>query len=115
MLVLKQKPRRRGIRAYALSAGKCLKDSLLRPSGKILADDYLLENCGARRAALRPYCFLPYGRKLLILLGFLGFHASVNPSVHPFRILFGVAPFFGANALFTTEDNSLGLLYFTLA
>ena len=73
------------------------------------------ENWGARLAALRPYCFLPYGRKLLILLGFLGFHASVNPSVHPFRILFGVAPFFGANALFTTEDNSLGLLYFTLA
>ena len=38
-----------------------------------------LENCGARRAAFKPYCFLSYGRKPLILLGFLGFRASVNP------------------------------------
>ena len=80
----------------------------------VWAVDYRLLNCGARRAALRPYCFLSYGRKPLILLGFLGFRASVNPWVHPFRVLFGVAPFLGANALFTTADNSLGLLYFTL-
>ena len=71
-----------------------------------------LLNCGARRAALRPYCFLPYGRKLLILLGVLRFRASVNRSSHPFHGLSG-GDFLGANALFTTEDNALGLSPFS--
>lgn len=75
----KTKTRRRGIRAYALSAGKCLKDSLLRPSRKILADDYLLENCGARRAALRPYFKSSEWRFPLIFQGFSGYSTKIAP------------------------------------
>ena len=76
---------------------------------------YLLENWGARRAALRPYCLQSYGRNPLILLGFRGLRLSVNPSTHPLSDSLPDGLVLGAKALFTTEDNCLGLLYFTFA